>query len=260
MGKKAEENEEDESYTSKAFHFALDYVFSMIIPVAILVYAAPNKSVDFIVDSVKEKADLILDVNFSDIQEAFYSIFEEMLPMLQAELDAFKAVASQPWATYFSAAYSWVEVLPWQAVAVVSVVLLLAVLFFPWRILATWTANTIWRTAFLFIGMMPVDDGVSLLSDKEAGNYRVFVVVAAALLTLIANYVSWVLFWVVLRFFFRGLFRLVRGSPKKKAEAPKKGKKVVAEKGSRKSHEPAEPSKIQSVEISEEDEETKKDI
>jgi len=255
--KKAEENEEDESYTSKAFHFAVDYVFSMIIPIAILVYAAPNKSVDFIVDSVKEKADLVLDVNLSDITDALSSIFEEMIPMLQAELDAFKAVASQPWASYFTSAYSWLEVLPWQVVAGVSVVLLLAVVFFPWRILATWVANTIWRTAFLFIGMMPVDDGVSLLSDKEAGNYRIFVVVAAALLTLIANYVTWVLFWVVLRFSFRGFVRLIRGSPKKSVDAKKT--KKAGEKVSKKVS-VASDSKTQSIEISEEIDETKKDI
>jgi len=255
--KKVEENEEDESYTSKAFHFAVDYVFSMIIPVAILVYAAPNKSVDFIVDSVKEKADLVLDVNLSDVTDAFSSIFEEMIPMLQAELDAFKAVASQPWATYFSSAYEWLEVLPWQVVAGVSVVLLLAILFFPWRLLASWVANTIWRTAFLFIGMMPVDDGVSLLSDKEAGNYRIFVVVAAALLTLIANYVTWVLFWVVLRFSFRGFVRLIRGSPRKSVDDTKKTKRV-GEKGSKKVS-AAPESKTQSIQISEDDE-TKKDI
>jgi len=259
MGNKKEESDEDESYTSKAFHFALDYVFSMIIPIAILVYAAPNKSVDFIVDSVKEKADLVLDVNLDDVQEAIVQIYKEMLPMLNAELEAFKAVASQPWGTYLGAAYEWVEVLPWQAIAVVSVVLLLAILFFPWRILANWAANTIWRTAFLFIGMMPVDDGVSLLSDKEAGNYQVFVVVAAALLTLIANYLSWVLFWFLLRLTFRGIVRLLRGSPNR-VDA-KKGRRGGSERGSRRSSPVVEvgDSKKQSIEISEETEVTKKD-
>jgi len=248
MGKKDEENEEEGSIVSKALRFALDYIFSMIIPVAILVYAAPNKSVDFVVESVKEKADLVLDVNFADVQDAITEVFKETLPMFEAEIQAINTVFSQPWGTYFSGAYSWVEVLPWQVAAGSATVLLLAVLFFPWRSLATWTANTVWRTVFLFIGMMPVDDGVSILSDKEAGNYRIFVTVAAAILTLIANYLTWILFWAVLRFSFRGLIGLVWGAAKPKRDGKKKPK--------------AESHKVvKSVEISAaEPSETKKDI
>eukprot|EP01112_Ceratiomyxa_fruticulosa_P020117 TRINITY_DN6760_c0_g1_i2.p1 TRINITY_DN6760_c0_g1~~TRINITY_DN6760_c0_g1_i2.p1 ORF type:complete len:162 (+),score=21.35 TRINITY_DN6760_c0_g1_i2:519-1004(+) len=132
-----------------------------------------------------------------------------MLPMLSAELEVLKTVLSQPWASYFNIVYSWLEILPWYVYAVAGVVLLLAFIFVPWRTIAESIGKTVWRTVFLFIGMMPVDDGFSLLSDKDAGNYQIFIVVAAAVLTLITNYLLWLLFWASLRLVTRGVWQLV---------------------------------------------------
>jgi len=210
MGKPNKDDEEEEgSYLKQAGQFVMDYVIDMIIPVAILFYAAPGKSVDFIVDNLQEKLDMVTGINFSDVWEAIVNVYTEMLPMLSAELEVLKTVLSQPWASYFNVVYSWVEILPWYVYAVSGVVLLLAFIFVPWRTIAEQIGKTVWRTVFLFIGMMPVDDGFSLLSDKDAGNYRIFIVVAAALLTLITNYLLWLLFWASLRFFSRGIWSMV---------------------------------------------------
>jgi len=218
MGKprKEEENEEEETYFKQATSMVVDYVFSMVIPVAILIYAAPSKSVDFIVESVKEKVDLVIDINFDDVWEALANVYKEMIPMLQAELEVLQTVSSQPWASYFTLVYSKIEFLPWYVFAGAAVVTLLVIFFVPWRTIAGWVAKTVWRTVFLFIGMLPVDDGFSLLSDKDAGNYQIFVVVLAAVLTLIANYLLWVIFWASLRFVTRGIWGLVRGKKEKK--------------------------------------------
>jgi len=222
MGKPNKDEEEEEgSYLKQAGQFVLDYVMDMIIPIAILFYAAPGKSVDFIVDNLQDKLGLVTNVDFKDVWEAMGNVYTEMLPMLSAELDVLKTVLSQPWASYFNVVYSWMEILPWYVYAVSGVFLLLAFIFVPWRTIAESLGKTVWRTVFLFIGMMPVDDGFSLLSDKDAGNYQIFIVVAAAVLTLITNYLLWLLFWASLRVITRGAWNLVwnRGKGLKKSKS-----------------------------------------
>eukprot|EP01113_Clastostelium_recurvatum_P017064 TRINITY_DN1999_c0_g1_i1.p1 TRINITY_DN1999_c0_g1~~TRINITY_DN1999_c0_g1_i1.p1 ORF type:complete len:260 (+),score=51.00 TRINITY_DN1999_c0_g1_i1:78-857(+) len=233
---KTKKGEDKPSLFRQATDYVVEYVFSLVIPVSILLYAAPGKTLDYVAGSVEEKVAFFLDVGWEDVVHALTSVLHETLPMLETEWDVIvKVLGHLP--TYLRMVFDWTTLLPYEYLAVAGVLALISALIFPYKTLKGWIGKTMWRTIVLFLGVMPVDDGMALLADKEAGNYRILVVISAILCTIAANYLAWTLSWVALRLLGRGVSSVLCGlrrkpSPANKAtpESPPKQKQPEAKK------------------------------
>jgi len=235
MGKKDkhDDDDEDQSLFRQALGMVTDYVFSMIIPVGILLYAAPHKSTEFIADSVKSKVSAISEIGLEDVTFAATSTYEKALPMLQSEVEFIQSLYHTV-PTYFESVSKFLTLVPWEYMAGASAVLLVALLFFPWHVITKRVSNTIWRTVGLFVGLMPLDDGLDVLSDKETGNYQIVIVFAAILATIVVNFLAFWLVRIILRFvgsviagWSKSLFFATVGRPLRKSKVIEKPDPVL---------------------------------
>lgn len=55
----------------------------------------------------------------------------------------------------------------YQYAAIAAVILAIIMSLFPWGKLVDWVAQSAWRTVMLFVGVLPLDDGLDTLNDKE---------------------------------------------------------------------------------------------
>eukprot|EP01111_Echinosteliopsis_oligospora_P017904 TRINITY_DN794_c0_g1_i1.p1 TRINITY_DN794_c0_g1~~TRINITY_DN794_c0_g1_i1.p1 ORF type:complete len:306 (+),score=127.14 TRINITY_DN794_c0_g1_i1:90-1007(+) len=206
MGKKPveKEEEEEESMLRKVVGAVGEYVFSLVIPVAILLYAAPQKSTDYILDSVKSKVSFVETITWEDVTMAITSVYKEVVPLVATEVEMISS-ALQHLPYYFNYFVSFVMVQEWKYVAAAAVLLLIVFAIFPWRTVTGWLAKTLWRSVSLCLGLLPLEDGADVLTDREAGNYRIAIVGAAVIITLIGNYAVLTFFWWFLRYSLRSL-------------------------------------------------------
>jgi hypothetical protein len=63
----------------------------------------------------------------------------------------------------------WIDLLVeyWQYAAGALMVLAIIMMLFPWGKLIDWIAQSAWRTVMLFVGVLPLDDGLNSISDNE---------------------------------------------------------------------------------------------
>jgi len=195
-------DKEEESFTKKVTSQVVDYLFELVVPLAILFYVAPQKSLNYVVDNAYSKASMITDINLNTVWNTTSDLINKTFPMLQMEGQAIGHVLEQS-DDFFIAAYQspWIDTLLfyWRFTLSVLALLTLAMLLFPWRKLLDWVADSIWRTIILFLGVLPLDDGLSTLSDSETGNYEIFIAVGSVILTLAINYLAWWSVWFILR-------------------------------------------------------------
>jgi len=225
-------DDDDESLVKKVTNQLADYVFSLVVPIAILTYAAPQKSMNYIVDSAYSKASLITDLNFTTVWNTTSDLINKTIPMLDMERQAVGHLVEQSdhyfWEFYES---HWIDLLKeyWQYAAGAVAVLVIVMLLFPWRKLVDWVAGAIWRTIILFLGVLPLDS-VGSLSEDETGNYEIFLVVGAVALTLLINYAAWWSVWFLLRFTFTlttNALALAFGTVWRAAFGGRKGKQKI---------------------------------
>jgi hypothetical protein len=195
---KPEEKEEEESFVKQVSSQVADYLFSLVVPVAILTYVAPQKSLNYIADNAYSKVSMVTDIDMEVVWNTTSDLFNKTVPMLQMEGEVLGQLIEKS-DDFIVSVYNspWIDTLVsyWQYTAGVLAVLALVMLLFPWRKLVDWVAGSIWRTIILFMGVLPLDDGLETLSDKETGNYEVFIVIGAVALTLLINYLTWCLVW-----------------------------------------------------------------
>jgi len=195
-------SKDEDSVYKKVTSQVADYLFSLVVPVAILTYVAPQKSFNYIIDSAYSKVSVVTDINTEVIWNTTADLLNKTAPMLWMEGEVVGRIIEQSDEFLVSVYQShWIEILKfyWQYTAAVLAVLLIIVLVFPWQKLADWVAGSIWRTIILFMGVMPLDDGLTTLSDHETGNYEIFITVGAVAFTLLINYLAWWSVWWMLR-------------------------------------------------------------
>jgi hypothetical protein len=212
-----EKEQEEETLVQKVTSQVADYMFSLVVPVGILMYAAPQKSLTYIVDNAKEQVSSLADFDFEVAWNATVDLVERTVPILQMEGEVISNAAAQV-PDYAISVYQseWLDTLAayWQYCAGVLVVLAIIMALFPWRRLIDWIAQSAWRTAMLFVGVLPLDDGLDSISDKETGTYEIVLVGASILLTLAINYAGLVGTWWLLKkallFLFAGIAKLAK--------------------------------------------------
>jgi len=191
--------EEEESFTKKVASQVGEYVFSMVVPVAILCYVAPQKSLSYIIDNAQDKVSSITEFDPTVLWNATSDLVDKTIPILKMEGDALASAFDQA-DDYFFAVYAspWLENINWKYALIALAVLTLVGFLFPWRKLVDWAAKSVWRTIVLVLGVLPLDDGLTTLSDKETGTYDICIVTGAVLLTFAINSVAlWGLWWVL---------------------------------------------------------------
>jgi len=212
-----EKDDEEETLVQKVTSQVADYLFSLVVPVGILLYAAPQKSLSFIVDSAKEQVSAITEFDFEVAWNATKDLAGKTVPLLQMEGEAISHAAEQV-PGYVSSVYhsEWLNLLQeyWQYVAGVVVILAIILSLCPWGKLIDWIAQSAWRTVMLFVGVLPLDDGLDSIADNESGTYDVVLVGGSILLTLAINYAallaSWWLTKKALLFIVAGIMSLAR--------------------------------------------------
>eukprot|EP01119_Soliformovum_irregulare_P005353 TRINITY_DN17121_c0_g1_i1.p1 TRINITY_DN17121_c0_g1~~TRINITY_DN17121_c0_g1_i1.p1 ORF type:complete len:275 (+),score=93.39 TRINITY_DN17121_c0_g1_i1:61-885(+) len=204
---------EDRGHLRQIVDMVTDQLFSMVIPVAVLSYAAPQKSVDFIMQTAQSKYDQIQSINFEAIGTGISDVFNKTVPMLQTEVDVMKVVADET-PQYVEQAYAYAELIPWEWWAGFGAVIVLIGLCIPWRRISEWLSASVWRTVLLLTTVLPLDEGLDVLEDKEAGNYAIMVTISSILCTLAINYaILWVTWWIV-RTILRKIRNLIWGTIK----------------------------------------------
>jgi len=194
-----------------------DYLFSLVVPVGILLYVAPQKSLTYIVDSAKEQVSAITEFDFEVAWNATKDLVERTVPILQTEGEAISDVAQQV-PDYVVSVYQseWLGTLQeyWQYALGVAAILAIIMMIFPWKKLMDWVAQSAWRTAMLFVGVLPLDDGLDSISDNETGTYEIVLVAGSILLTLAINYGALLATrWLIkktLLFIFSGIVKLAK--------------------------------------------------
>eukprot|EP00026_Physarum_polycephalum_P015195 Phypoly_transcript_15822.p1 GENE.Phypoly_transcript_15822~~Phypoly_transcript_15822.p1 ORF type:complete len:251 (+),score=45.78 Phypoly_transcript_15822:106-858(+) len=185
------EEEPEETLVQKVTSQVADYLFSLVVPVGILLYVAPQKSLSYIVDNAKEQVSSITEFDFEVAWNATKDLAGKTLPLLQMEGEAISHAAEQV-PGYVSTVYNseWLNLLQeyWQYAAGVVVLLAIVLSLFPWGKLIDWVAQSAWRTVMLFVGVLPLDDGLDSISDNESGTYDIVLVGGSILLTLAINY------------------------------------------------------------------------
>jgi len=212
-----DKKEEEETLVTQVTSQVVDYLFSLVVPVGILLYVAPQKSLTYIVDNAKEQVSAITEFDFGVAWNATLDLVDRTVPILQTEGEAISSAAGQV-PGYFTAVYEseWLNVLQeyWQYCAGVLVVLMIIMSIFPWRKLKDWIAQSAWRTVMLFVGVLPLDDGIDSISDNETGTYEIVLVGGSIILTLAINYVAllatWWLIKKILLFIFSGIVKLAK--------------------------------------------------
>jgi len=215
FGGDKKEEEQEETLFQKVTAQVGDYLFSLVVPVSILLYAAPQKSLSYIVDNAKEQVSAISDFDPEVAWNTTLDLINKTVPILQMEGEVLVQAADKSFA-YFYYIYDspWLEMINWQYAAVVMGIFVIILSLFPWGKLIDWVAQSAWRTVMLFVGVLPLDDGLDSLNDKESGTYDVALVAGSIILTLGINYIILISVWWGLKkailFILSGIASLLR--------------------------------------------------
>lgn len=195
MGKDKEEK--GEGLKSYILSFLFNSLCSIAIPVGLSFYFAPEKSWAYFQDTVQGKIDYVAGIEWQNIYDFVVSILEEVPPMLKTEYDVLVMITENvPPALQTTAYHAFY--LDYRISLTLLLAIAIAGFFFPFQQTKDWLINVLWGSICVVSGFLPLDEGMDVIADKEAGMYKMTVILSAVALTLVANYlvviVSW---WIV---------------------------------------------------------------
>jgi len=227
MGKEEKEDSPPQSIKGFILSFLLSSLCSIALPVGLSFYFAPEKSLAYFQDTVQDKVDMVRSIELSEIYALGANIASEVPPMLSMEYDVLKIIGQNAPPALRSTADS-VVYLDYRIT--LSLVLAIAIggYFFPFKECKDWIVNVVWGSVCLVAGFLPVDSGMDVLADKDAGMYKMTVMICAVILTLAANYLAVIVMWWLLGKVLSTSYRLI--VRRKKGSSVKKDVKKVDKK------------------------------
>jgi len=193
------DKEEKQSLKSWIISFIFSSLCSLALPVGLSFYFAPEKSFAYFQDTLQDKVDTVRALEFEHIYDLGVNIAQEIPPMLKTEYDVFLLIAESATPALQSTLY--LILLDYRVTLGLLAGVVIAAFVFPFQEAKDWIINVVWGSVCVVAGFLPLDSGMDVLADKEAGVYRMTVMICAVITTLIANYlvviVGW---WVVGKF------------------------------------------------------------
>jgi len=186
--------EEPQSLKSYIVSFIFSSLCSLALPVGLSFYFAPEKSLDYFHNTVQDKIDSVYSFKFEPIYEFGVDMLSEVPLMLKTEYDVLMIVTENvPPALETTASHLlWLD---YRITLTLIAAIAIAGYFFPFQECKEWLINVIWGSVCIVSGFLPLDSGMEVLSDKDAGVYRMAVTLCAVIATLVANYLVVVVSW-----------------------------------------------------------------
>jgi len=260
VDKKGEEKEGLKSYI---ISFIFSSLCSIAIPVALSFYFVPERSWEYFEHTVQDQLDGIREIRWENIYNTILDVLKELPPMFETEKGVLLAIgeAAPPALT---ASFNQFTSLDYRIIIALALfVLIFGFIFMKywWKACKEWILNVLWGSVCVVAGFLPIDSGMDVLDDKEAGPYKMIVMVGAVALMLITNYIVVVSLWWIFTFSLSYLWRSLFGRSKEE-KAAKKKKEVKPQKKEEKKKvekkvEKKKPVKVQVEEEEEEEEEEK---
>jgi len=214
--------EEGSSLTSQVLSFIFNSLCSLALPVGLSFYFAPDKSWQYFEDTVQGKIDEVRAIRFEHIYETVLDVLKEIPPMLETEKQVFLLFcdAAPP---AFAASFEHFISLDYRILIALVTILLITGYFFPWKACKEWIMKILWGSLCVVAGFLPIDSGLEVLEDKDAGPYKMIVMFCSVIVALVTNYIAAVTSWWILTKSLSRLWRYVKGSKKDKKGDVKKG-------------------------------------
>jgi len=186
--KDKKEDKPIQSLRSHIISFIFQSICSLAIPIALSFYFAPEKSFAYFQDTVKDKVDTVTSIQWEQVYDLGANILSEVPPMLQTELEVLALVVENVPPALNTAA-SHLIFFELHITLSILVAIAIAGYFFPFQECKDWLINVLWGSVCIVSGFLPLDSGMEVLADKEAGVYRVAVMLCAVIVTLAVNYI-----------------------------------------------------------------------
>lgn len=184
---KSEKKEEKESFKSYIISFIFNSLCSLALPVGLSFYFAPEKSMEFFHNTVQDKVDAVTGINWDFIYQFGLAIVNEVPPMLKTEYEVLSVIAVNIPPAISTTIFHLGDLDYRITLSLVSAITI-AGWWFPFQELKDWLINVIWGSVCLVSGFLPLDSGMDVLADKEAGMYKMAVTLTSVIVTLAANY------------------------------------------------------------------------
>jgi len=209
------DKEEKESFKSYIIGFIFNSICSVALPVSMSFYFAPEKSMEYFQNTVQDKVDSVLGINWDAIYEFGVAVYNEIPPMLKTEYDVLSVILENIPPAVSTAVYhigSLDATIGTYIFLSLFFALAIAYWFFPFQEVKDWITNVLWGSICVVSGFLPLDSGMDVLADKEAGMYKMAVTLSGVISTLAANYlvviISWWLIGKTFSFIWRGFVGL----------------------------------------------------
>jgi len=196
-----DKKEEKESFKSYIISFVFNSICSVALPVGMSFYFAPEKSMEYFQNTVQDKVDSVMGINWDAIYDFGVAIFNEVPPMLKTEYDVLSVIIENIPPAVGTAVYhlgSLDATLGTYIFFSLFFGLAIAYWFFPFQDVKEWITNVLWGSVCVVSGFLPLDSGMDVLADKEAGMYRMAVTLSGVIVTLVANYLVVIITWWIL--------------------------------------------------------------
>eukprot|EP01120_Amphizonella_sp_Union-15-10_P008378 TRINITY_DN3003_c0_g4_i5.p1 TRINITY_DN3003_c0_g4~~TRINITY_DN3003_c0_g4_i5.p1 ORF type:complete len:143 (-),score=23.30 TRINITY_DN3003_c0_g4_i5:26-454(-) len=134
---------EEETLFQRGVSLVLENIFSLVIPVSILLYVAPQKSLEFVTSNLKSKIEFVETINLEDISNTAVDVWQETVPMLQTEAEFGQTLVTKA-PGFFAMLYSGISFVPWEYLAIAAVAIGILAVVFPWGKLLGFLSTTLW--------------------------------------------------------------------------------------------------------------------
>jgi len=202
------EEKEKQGLKGYIISFIFSSLCSIALPVGLSFYFAPEKSLAYFQDTVQDKVDAVTGIELDHVRDLALNIAREIPPMLQMEYDVLFLLTENVPPALRTTSQS-VILLDYRITLSIVAATAIAGFFFPFQECKDWLINVVWGSICIVAGFLPLDSGMEVLADKEAGVYRMTVMICSVIVVLAANYLTVIIGWWLLGKIISVLYRIL---------------------------------------------------